>query len=88
MQQVLNAASSGDSSVINYSGEQLEIVLSGSFNGATVTLYAKYPEVASWIPVRSGSWTAPEVALLKLVSKCQLKLTISGGSSPSISAWM
>lgn len=87
-QQILTSASSGNSTVVEYNGGVNEVTVDGTFNGATVTLQRRYSATSPWVPVMDGTWTEPLVKLVQFPRKCELRLVITGGSSPSINAWM
>lgn len=87
-QQILTNASSGNSSIVEYNGDMIEVTVDGTFNGATVTLQRRRIGGAQWVPVMDGTWTAPMVKLLQFPRRCELRLAITGGSTPSINAWM
>lgn len=72
-----------------FGGGELEIVVNGTFGGATVTLEANYPAVGAWVPIWQGTWTDSQVKILRLIRACSIRLTISSaGGSTSISAWI
>lgn len=80
--------SDANSSTVAFNGGQLEIVVSGTFGGGTVTLEANYPDVNAWVAVADGSWTESEVKLLELIRPCSLRLVLAGSSGASLDAWI
>jgi len=92
MKEILSAAdANGDSLIVDHNGGEVEVVVEGTFDGATVTAYLKMDGRDTWVPASENSavaaWTEPMVKAFKTLRKCQIKLTISSaGASTEITA--
>ncbi len=90
LNKILDAATSGESTVVEHGGGEVEFVVDGTFGGATVSLLAKF-ENTTWVPVsESGEpaiWASPLIKSFHISRACQLKLAISG-TATEINAWL
>lgn len=83
----------GDSTVLqNFAQGQHQrertLIIQGTWNGATVTLYVSADGVTFVAPT-SGAWTADTAQNIVLSSGLYYKLTVSAaGGSTSLNAWV
>lgn len=90
MQQIFTSATTGDSTVVEHAGDEIEFSVDGDFGGATVRLMCKPDGCPNFIPVsESGEpceWVEPLIKRFDISRPCELKLTIIG-TATSINAW-
>lgn len=79
----------GDSTKQPHTGGEVEIVVKGTFDGATVTAYADFVNGPTACPLDGGSFTAANTKVLKTVRPCSIYFTVTNaGASTSINAWV
>lgn len=88
--QVFTArTTNGDSTKQPHQGGEVEIVVKGTFDGATVTAYADFVNGPSACPIDGGVFTDPNTKILRTVRPCSVYFTVSSaGASTSIDAWV
>ena len=60
----------------------------GTFNTTTVTLDYTPNGGGTWVEITGSSTTAPGTKVLQLPFGATIRLTVTGGTSPSINAWI
>ena len=86
--QVLTAAVSGESSSVQWYGGTGQIVVTGTFDSATVSLQISPDDGVTWITISGSSVTAADCKNFDLNS-CNLRLAItSAGSSTVLNGWI
>lgn len=90
MTQVFTAqTANGNSSVVDHRGGKQEVIVNGTFNNCTVTLFASFDDGTTYVPVADGTWTSSAVKIFESVSPCKLRLTVTNaGASTSLNAWI
>ncbi|MAF24529.1 hypothetical protein CL634_02995 [bacterium] len=85
--QVLTSAVSGNSTAVQWVGGIGQMVVTGTFDSATVSLQMSPDDGSTWITVSGSSLTSADCKNFDLNS-CDLRLAItSAGASTSINAW-
>lgn len=93
MQRVLNGQtanlSPGAGTIVRHNGGEMEVVVSGTFDSSTLTLYGRYDGTSTWVRLKDAVWTEPDVILLRTVRPCDLSFGLaSAGGSTSLTAWI
>ena len=100
MAQVFNAqTANAESSVVEHTGGEVDIKLSGVLGTGVVTLQARFKESGvsgPWVPVAEdnqpcvwNSTTGPLIKTVRLSKPCDLRLSLTNaGGGTNISAWI